>query len=56
MVSRFGEQGQARYRTGVNTMDLVAQQYGAVNRVFNAKLKQALDSNHIIAPGKLGIA
>tara|TARA_A100001391_G_scaffold7621_9_gene5071 strand:- start:32803 stop:32973 length:171 start_codon:yes stop_codon:yes gene_type:complete len=56
MVSRFGEQGWASYRTGVNTMDLVAQQYGAVNREFNAKIKQALDPNHIIAPGKSGIA
>ena len=56
MVTRFGEQGWASYRTGVNTMDLVAQQYGAVNREFNAKIKQALDPNHIIAPGKSGIA
>jgi 4-cresol dehydrogenase (hydroxylating) len=37
-------------------MDLVAQQYGQVNRAVNAAIKQALDPNHIIAPGKSGIA
>lgn len=56
LVTRFGEKGWASYRTGVNTMDLVAQQYGAVNREFNATLKHALDPNHILAPGKSGIA
>jgi 4-cresol dehydrogenase (hydroxylating) len=56
MVTRFGQQGWASYRTGVNTMDLVAQQYGQVNRDFNATIKQALDPNHILAPGKSGIA
>ncbi len=55
MVIRFGKMGWASYRTGVNTMDLVAQQYGQVNRDFNAALKQAIDPNHIIAPGKSGI-
>ncbi len=56
MVTRFGQQGWASYRTGVNTMDLVSQQYGQVNRDFNATIKQALDPNHILAPGKSGIA
>ena len=37
-------------------MDLVADQYGAANREVNARIKQALDPNHIIAPGKQGIA
>jgi 4-cresol dehydrogenase (hydroxylating) len=37
-------------------MDLVAEQYGATNRSLNAKIKAALDPNHIIAPGKSGIA
>jgi 4-cresol dehydrogenase (hydroxylating) len=35
---------------------MVAQQYGQVNRKFNAKLKQALDPNGTLAPGKSGIA
>lgn len=56
MITRFGERGWAAYRSSVSTMDLVAQQYGAANREVNARLKQALDPNHIIAPGKQGIA
>lgn len=56
LVTRFGEKGWASYRTGVNSMELVAQQYGAVNREFNQTLKHAIDPNHILAPGKSGIA
>ncbi|WP_421838325.1 FAD-binding oxidoreductase [Novosphingobium sp.] len=56
LVIGFGEKGWASYRTGVHAMDLVAQQFGTVNRAFNAKLKHALDPNHILAPGKSGIA
>ncbi|WP_226015879.1 FAD-binding oxidoreductase [Novosphingobium sp. FKTRR1] len=56
LVAGFGERGWASYRTGVHAMDLVAQQYGAVNRAFNATLKHAIDPNHILAPGKSGIA
>ena len=37
-------------------MDLVAQQYGETNRAVNAAIKHALDPNHILAPGKSGIA
>jgi 4-cresol dehydrogenase (hydroxylating) len=56
MITRFGEKGWCAYRSAVSTMDLVAQQYGQTNREVNARLKQALDPNHIIAPGKQGIA
>ena len=56
MITRFGERGWAAYRSSVSTMDLVADQYGAANREVNARIKQALDPNHIIAPGKQGIA
>ena len=35
-------------------MDLVADQYGQTNRDVNARIKQALDPNHILAPGKQG--
>ena len=55
LVTGFGERGWASYRTGVHAMDLVAEQFGTVNRAFNAKLKHALDPNHILAPGKSGI-
>lgn len=56
MITRFGERGWAAYRSAVSTMDLVAQQYGQTNREVNARIKQALDPNHILAPGKQGIA
>ena len=56
MIDRVGERGWAAYRSSVSTMDLVAQQYGQTNRDVNARIKQALDPNHIIAPGKQGIA
>ncbi len=56
MITRFAERGWAAYRTGVSTMDLVAQQYGDANRALNARIKHALDPNHILAPGKQGIA
>jgi len=56
MITRFGEQGWAAYRSAVSTMDLVADQYGQTNRDINARIKQALDPNHILAPGKQGIA
>lgn len=56
MIVRFAEKGWAAYRTGVSTMDLVAQQYGEANNALNAKIKQALDPNHILAPGKQGIS
>lgn len=56
MITRFGERGWAAYRSAVSTMDLVADQYGQTNREVNARIKQALDPNHIIAPGKQGIA
>jgi 4-cresol dehydrogenase (hydroxylating) len=55
LVTSFGKKGWASYRTGVNSMALVAEQYGQVNRDFNALLKNAIDPNHILAPGKSGI-
>jgi 4-cresol dehydrogenase (hydroxylating) len=56
LVNGFGEKGWASYRTGVQAMDLVAQQFGEVNRTTNARLKKAFDPNGILAPGKSGIA
>ena len=55
MVTRFGEKGWCAYRSSVSTMDLVARQYGEANRTVNARIKAALDPNHILAPGKQGI-
>jgi 4-cresol dehydrogenase (hydroxylating) len=56
LVTTFGKKGWASYRTGVNSMELVAQQYGQTNRDFNKLLKNAIDPNGVIAPGKSGIA
>lgn len=56
LVVRFAERGWGSYRTGVSSMDLVARQFGDVNREVNAKLKRALDPKGILAPGKCGIA
>ena len=56
LVTNFGKRGWASYRTGVNSMELVAQQYGQTNRDFNKLLKNAIDPNGVIAPGKSGIA
>lgn len=55
LVVRFGEKGWAAYRTGTNSMDIVAQQFGEKNREFNQLLKRAIDPNSVIAPGKSGI-
>jgi 4-cresol dehydrogenase (hydroxylating) flavoprotein subunit len=55
LVVRFAERGWGSYRTGVAYMDLVASQFGDVNRRVNATLKRALDPAGILAPGKSGI-
>jgi len=55
LVTRFGAKGWGSYRTGTASMDMVASQYGEVNRAVNAKIKRALDPNGILAPGKSGI-
>ena len=56
LVMGFGDKGWAGDRAGVQAMDLVAAQYGDTNRSINATIKNALDPNHILAPGKFGIA
>lgn len=43
------------YRTNTAFMDLAAETYGPAQRAFNKQLKQALDPNGVIAPGKSGI-
>lgn len=47
--------GYGVYRTNTAFMDLAADTYGVAQRAFNKQLKQALDPNGIIAPGKSGI-
>ncbi len=58
LVKEAGELGFAEYRAHVEYMDLVADQYdfnGHALRRFTETLKDAVDPNGILAPGKQGI-
>ncbi|KAK4182619.1 hypothetical protein QBC35DRAFT_546643 [Podospora australis] len=58
MVDEAAKQGYGEYRTHLVLMDQVAGTYGfndgALGK-FNEKLKDALDPNSILAPGRCGI-
>jgi 4-cresol dehydrogenase (hydroxylating) len=58
LIEDAGRAGYGEYRTHIAMMDLVADQYafgGHVQRRFNETLKDALDPNGILSPGKQGI-
>jgi 4-cresol dehydrogenase (hydroxylating) len=58
LVSDAKAQGYGEYRTHLDYMDLVADSYdwnGGALRKLNEKVKDALDPNGILAPGKSGI-
>jgi 4-cresol dehydrogenase (hydroxylating) len=58
MVAEAGKRGYGEYRAHLSFMDLAADQFGFNNhalRRFNETIKDTLDPNGIIAPGKSGI-
>lgn len=58
VIVKAGEAGFAEYRAHIDFMDHVADQFDwnvhALSR-FNETLKDALDPNGILAPGKSGM-
>jgi 4-cresol dehydrogenase (hydroxylating) len=55
LLDAFTKAGYGTYRVSTAFMDKVADSYGPVKKAVNRKIKQALDPNGIIAPGKSGI-
>lgn len=56
LLSEFGKRGYAVYRVNTGFMEETAALYGPVKRKVDQMLRDALDPNHIISPGKSGIA
>ena len=58
LVTEAAAEGHGEYRTHIAFMDLVAQQFDFNDHAllrFNETIKDALDPNGILAPGKSGI-
>jgi 4-cresol dehydrogenase (hydroxylating) len=55
LITEFSAEGYGSYRTNTAFMDKVAGTYDPIQRSVNRTLKQALDPNGILAPGKSGI-
>jgi 4-cresol dehydrogenase (hydroxylating) len=58
MVAEAGRRGYGEYRAHLSFMDLAADQFGFNDhalRRFNETIKDSLDPNGVIAPGKSGI-
>ncbi|MGD9728533.1 MAG: FAD-linked oxidase C-terminal domain-containing protein, partial [Nitrospiraceae bacterium] len=55
LITEFSAEGYGSYRTNTAFMEKVAGTYDPIQRSVNRTLKQALDPNGILAPGKCGI-
>ncbi len=56
LLHTFAREGYGMYRANTAFAEKVAATYGPVKREVEKKLKQALDPNNIIAPGRCGIS
>jgi len=54
LLEDFALEGYGVYRTNIDFMSKVANLYGPVKAKVNRRIKQALDPNGILAPGKSG--
>lgn len=55
LLDEFEQQGYGVYRVNTAFQERVARTYGPVKRDVERRIKQALDPNGILAPGKSGI-
>ena len=58
LVSDASEQGYGEYRAHIEYMDLIADTYDFNNhalRRLNERIKDTLDPNGVLSPGKSGI-
>jgi 4-cresol dehydrogenase (hydroxylating) len=55
LLEEFSAAGYGTYRVNTAFMDRTAELYGPVKRAVNRSIKNALDPNGILAPGKSGI-